>query len=95
MGLANKWITEASQRLELPVDVLAGVPRMELMGQHEFSMEPHGGLLAYSQEQILVKSKLGPVEVVGKGMTVKLMNQQRIVIAGTLHGVRLTGVAGE
>ena len=95
MGTVNKWIAEASQRLELPVDVVAGLPRMELTGRHECSMEPHGGLLAYSREQILVKSRLGPVEVMGKDLTVKLMNQQRIVIAGTIFGVRLPEDSGE
>lgn len=91
MGIASKFLEEASMRLELPADVLAGVPRMELVGQNEFGMEPHGGLMAYSRERILIKSKLGPVEVIGKNMTVKLMNQERIVIAGTLYGVRLPG----
>ena len=44
MRLSEKLLAEASERIDLPVDALAGIPRMELIGSREFSMEPHGGL---------------------------------------------------
>ena len=89
MGLGRNLLAQAAQRLDLPADVIVGLPRMELIGQQEFSMEPHGGLIAYSQTEILIKSALGTVAVCGKAMTVKLMNDQRIVISGMIKGVQL------
>ncbi len=89
--MAEKLLTKASQRLDLPVDVVAGMPKVEIVGQQEFSMEPHDGLMAYSQTEILVTSKIGPIAVTGQNMTIKLMNQERIVIVGRLFGVALPG----
>ena len=89
MSFAGKLLAEASQRMELPVDVLAGIPRMELVGSQEFSMEPHGGLLEYSRERILGKSRIGPICVTGNQLTIRLMNQERLVIGGKVTGVQL------
>lgn len=89
MTFAGRLLAEASQRLELPVDVLTGVPRVEIIGQNEVSMEPQEGLLAYSSSEILINSRVGPVTILGQGMTIKLMNQERIVISGTISCVQL------
>ena len=91
MGIGQNLLSRAARRLELPLDVMTGVPRIELVGQDEFSMEPHRGLMAYSLTRILVKSGIGPVAVTGQNMTVRSMNDRRIVISGTIQGVEITG----
>ena len=45
MNKAKKLLSDAAQRLELPADIAAGLPKMELTGTVEFSLEPHRGLL--------------------------------------------------
>ena len=46
------WLTRAGQaameRLDLPGDIPAGVPHMELIGEREFFMCRHRGVLSYS-----------------------------------------------
>ena len=36
--------------LDLPADMMAGLPRVELIGDQELRMENHRGILAYSRE---------------------------------------------
>ena len=40
----------ASQALDLPADLLAGLPRLELIGDCQLRMENHKGILSYGTE---------------------------------------------
>ena len=91
MNIARKLLTTASQRLELPAEITAGLPKMELTGTTEFSVEPHKGLLEYEQQRISVASSIGAIHVNGRHMTIKLMNQERITVVGEIQSVELPG----
>lgn len=84
MNFARKILVKASQKLELPADVTAGLPKMELIGAEEFSLEPHHGLLEYSGHKISVATVLGPITVMGQNMEIKLMNSSRITVIGRI-----------
>ncbi len=43
---------EALERLELPVNIAAGVARIELLGNRELYMDRHRGVLAYTTEAV-------------------------------------------
>lgn len=89
MNKARKFLMDAAGHLELPADILAAVPRMEVTGFQEFSIEPHKGLLEYGKEQIGIETNLGRVLIVGTGLRIRLMNRNRITIAGNLQLVQL------
>ena len=89
MNRAKKLLRRVAGTLDLPADVIAGLPKMELTGDAEFSMEPHKGLLAYEDRQIIVDSSLGPVQILGRDLSIKRMNQARITIMGTIDAVTL------
>lgn len=92
MNKARKFLTNTASFLELPADVLAGVPKMELTGFREFSIEPHNGLMEYEKDQILIETELGRVSLLGKDLTIRLMNSSRITIRGWLRAVELQEV---
>lgn len=91
----EKLLLNLSQRLALPGDLLTAAPRIEIIGQQELSMEPHEGLLEYSETEIRIKSRIGPICIVGQNMRIRLMNQGRIEIIGALSGVQLPGANDE
>ena len=84
MNFARKILVKASEKLELPADVTAGVPKIELMGNGEFSLEPHHGLLEYSSDRISVSTVIGAITVEGRNMEIKRMNSDRITIIGVI-----------
>ena len=94
MKQIRKLMTMASQYLDLPGEVAAGQPNMELTGA-SFSMEPHRGLLEYETERIMIASSIGPVCIQGKHLAIQLMNRHRITIMGEIHGVYLTEMGHE
>ena len=89
MNRARKILADAAERLELPAEVLAGVPKMELTGFQQFSIELHKGLMEYEKDRISIESDLGPILILGSGLTIQLMNRQRITIRGKLFAVEL------
>lgn len=89
MNKARRFLANTAGFLELPADVLAGLPKMELTGFREFSIEPHQGLLEYEKEQITIDTDLGRVNLLGRELTIRLMNSSRITIRGDLYAVEL------
>ena len=41
-----------AELFDLPADVVAGLPRLEMVGSRQLYLEHHMGLLAYTEEQI-------------------------------------------
>lgn len=95
MNKARKFLLQTSQRLELPSDIIAGVPRMELVGSEEFSLEPHKGLLEYNENKISILTSIGAIAIDGSDMKIKTMNCSRITIIGKLYHLQLLGDTGE
>lgn len=82
-------LERTAQLFDLPADVVAGVPRLELVGQGELRMENHRGILAYGTEEILVSAGSYVVRVKGEGLELRSMNGVELLITGRLRGVSL------
>lgn len=89
MNRAKKLLAGAAGKLDLPADIVAGLPKMELTGFVEFSLEPHRGLLEYADQEILLDSSVGRILVRGENLSIRLMNRARITVAGDLRSVEL------
>ena len=53
-GKKERLLERTAEALELPGDVVAGLPRVELTGDRELRMENHRGILAYGAEEIQI-----------------------------------------
>ena len=52
-------LSSVAELFDLPPDVVAGLPRLELVGNRQLYLEHHTGLLAYSDTQIDVNTNFG------------------------------------
>ena len=82
-------LERTAQLLDLPADVVAGVPRVELTGDSELRMENHHGILAYGTEEIRVSGGRLIIRVVGEELGLKAMNSSELLITGRLRAVEL------
>ena len=48
-----------AELFDLPADLVAGLPHLEMMGSRQLYLEHHTGILAYSDEQIDVNTTGG------------------------------------
>lgn len=73
--------------LELPKEVLLNLPLISLTGREELTIENYKGIMEYGEEIIRVKTAAGIIKVEGKGLLLKQLTSECIVITGTILGV--------
>ena len=83
-------LEKTAEVFDLPGDVLAGLPRIEITGSRELRMENHKGILAYGADEIHVSGGKLVVKVHGTGLELRSMNASQLLITGDIHGVDLT-----
>ena len=81
---------KTAQIFDLPVDVIAGVPRLELVGDSEFRMENHKGILSCSESEIHISGGIYLVKVWGQALEVRAMTGFEVLVTGKIAGIELT-----
>jgi len=89
----SKKLSQASQRamdrLDLPVNLAAGVARMELLGNRSFYIDRHRGVLSYSTEAVDINAGTVVVRVQGQGLELAVMTDEELRINGVICRVEL------
>ncbi len=83
-------LEKTAEVFDLPGDVVAGLPRIEITGDRELRMENHRGILAYGSQEIHISGGRLIVKVRGEGLELRSMNAGELLIGGTILGVDLT-----
>ena len=89
-GRKERLLERTAEALELPGDVVAGLPRIELTGDRELRMENHRGILAYGSREIQISGGRLVVKVRGENLELRAMNAGELLITGALRGVELS-----
>ena len=82
-------LERAVRALDLPAD-LAGLPRVELLGDREVRVEYHKGILAYGPEEIHVSGGKLILRILGSNLELRGMNATELCITGQIQSVELT-----
>jgi len=89
VGEKGGLLLRATRAFDLPADGLAGLPRVELIGKQELRMEGHRGILAYGPEEIHISGGRLVVQVRGRGLELRAMNPEELLITGEISAVEL------
>ncbi len=84
-------LAAAAELFDLPADVIAGLPRLELVGSRQLYLEHHTGLLAYTEEQIDANTSAGVLRIRGTGLTLMAMTAGELRIGGRIASVEWVG----
>ena len=87
MKREKRVLSEAAELFDLPADLVAGLPHVEVMGSSHFYMEHHRGILSYSGEEIDINGEGIIVRVYGKGLELVSMTGDALRIQGTISRV--------
>lgn len=87
MERKESFLEKTSAMLDLPGDVMAGLPRIELLGDRELRMEYHKGILAYGTQEIHISGGKLVVRVRGDGLELRSMNPTQLLITGQILSV--------
>ena len=80
-------LEKTAQVFDLPADAVAGLPKLELVGDKELRLENHRGILAYGPEEIHISAGSLVVRVKGEGLELRGMDPVQLVITGEIRGV--------
>ena len=78
-----------AELFDLPADLVAGLPHLEMVGSRQLYLEHHAGILAYSEEQIDVNTSAGALRVRGEGLSLLAMTAEELRIGGRIAAVEL------
>lgn len=81
-------LEKTAQALDLPADV-AGLPRIELLGDRELRVEYHKGILAYGTEEIHISGGKLVIRVLGSGLELRSMTASELLVTGQIRAVEL------
>ena len=80
-------LNQVAELFDLPADVIAGLPRLEMVGSRQLYVEHHTGILSYSQERIDANTTGGGLRVQGRGLTLLAMTAGELRIGGDITAV--------
>ena len=80
-------LSAVAELFDLPADVVAGLPRLEMVGSRQLYVEHHTGILSYSEEQIDVNTASGVLRVSGVGLSLGAMTAEELRLGGRIASV--------
>ena len=85
--------TELSSRaadvFDLPADVIAGLPHIELIGDRQLLMNRHEGILSYSTQRIDVNGGPLVLRILGENLELMSMTGCELRVKGTISSLQL------
>ena len=76
-----------AELFDLPADVVAGLPHLEMMGSRQLYVEHHAGILSYSETQIDINTPAGVLRVRGTGLGLMAMTAEELRLGGSISAV--------
>ena len=87
-------LSTVAELFDLPADVIARLPHLELVGDRQLYLEHHTGILSYSEEQIDASTVTGVLRIRGERLTLLAMTAEELRIGGTITSLEWIGVSG-
>ena len=81
-----------AELFDLPADVVAGLPRLEMVGNRQLYLEHHAGILSYSEERIDANTNGGVLRVRGARLSLLAMTAGELRIGGRIDAVEWVSI---
>lgn len=81
------FLEKLSQTLNLPGEVLEGLPEIELLGNKEAVVDHCQGVLEYDEQQVRILANKLVLKFTGRGLRLNYMTQDSVMITGYITGL--------
>ncbi|MGG7077956.1 sporulation protein YqfC [Clostridium sardiniense] len=85
-SLVNKK-NEILEKIDLPKDVIMGLPKITVLGDSEITIENHKGIESFENECIKVKTNKGIVKIDGMNFEILYIASETIVLSGKFKSI--------
>lgn len=76
-----------AELFDLPGDVVAHLPRLEMVGSRQMYLEHHSGILSYEMNRIDINTPGGILRLNGEGLTILAMTAGELRIGGDIQSM--------
>lgn len=83
------FLAAAAAAMDLPADIAAGAPLIELIGKEELRMDNHRGILSYGETEITVSGSGMLVRIQGEKLKISAMTPVSLLITGCIRKLDL------
>ena len=73
-----------SAALDLPLDVLCDIPKIEIMGKSNLGIENFRGILDYNENCVKVNTTVGILKIDGEDLFIESITDEGIMIKGSI-----------
>ena len=80
-----------ADRLELPGELLPGVPRLTLTGSGSVMVENHRELLSCTEDPVVIGCGKLRLRILGTELLLRSMDREELLITGKIIGVEVEG----
>ncbi len=70
--------------LDLPLDVLCDIPRIEIIGCSQINVENFRGILDYGENSIKINSNTGIIKIEGDGLLIESISDEGVFVKGRI-----------
>ena len=76
-----------SEFFELPKDIVLDLPRISIIGNLQFYVENHRGIIEYNDKVIRIGIRNGELVIKGNDLGIKNIYAHEILIEGTIENI--------
>lgn len=91
---AGTVLSAVAELFDLPADVVAGLPHLEMIGNRQLYLEHHTGILSYSDCRIDANTAAGVLRICGENLYLIAMTAEELRIGGVIQNVEWAEVSG-
>jgi sporulation protein YqfC len=79
-----RFIKKAIDLLDLPGELIPGLPAIEITGLSRIKIENHKGLMEYGTEKVEINGGKAVIRITGNGLKIRAMNAEVLSITGDI-----------
>ena len=80
---------DAMEKLDIPANIVPQMPRMELIGNREFYMDRHRGVISYATDTVDIAAGSVVVRLFGSDLQIVAMTDDELRLSGRIERVEL------
>jgi len=75
--------------LELPKELVMGLPRITVLGDIQMIVENHCGIIEYTTERVRIGTSIGELRVTGTDLALRTIFPEEIAVDGKIRSIEL------
>lgn len=90
--LAKSKVKHAIKELDIPFELVDGIPRVTAWGKERVWVENHTGILEYTQKRARFKTRRGEITIKGAGFVMEYSGAGSACITGEILSIEIAEV---